>query len=211
MIHTFQKKKEELQSPILALLFFVFEAVIWITMLGPFALFGLHRGNLKIRHLEIYLVLSTLLFTSLILGGFQSVAVGWIAVFLGAARIFQIIALNSMTLLFGSGLLAPEVTGQTRSRWHFVAILFSIIDGLLIFGFLFWFLNQQYAILNIRSDQWIDHFYFSMVTMISVGYGDIVPVTPLGKVLALSEAVFGIFLFVFLVNSALTRYQRHTE
>jgi hypothetical protein len=116
-----------------------------------------------------------------------------------------------MTLLFGSGLLAPEVTSQTRSRWHFVAILFSIVDGLLIYGFLFWFLNQQYAILNIRSDQWIDHFYFSMVTMISVGYGDIVPVTPLGKVLALSEAVFGIFLFVFLVNSALTRYQRHSE
>jgi hypothetical protein len=45
-----------------------------------------------------------------------------------------------------------------------------------------------------------DPFYFSLVTMTTVGYGDIVPIGNWGKMIACSEIVFGLAMFGVLVG-----------
>ncbi len=206
-----QKKTHEYHSLVLALLFVFFDSVIHATMLLPFRLVKLGRHNLQIRHLEIYLGITTTAIVGLILLSFNREVVGWLLVGLGVLRILQIISLNAMTLLFGQGLLSPEVHDRDRTRWHFVAILFSVADLLLLYGFFNFFFNRLYRILNIPAERFFDHFYYSMTTMTTVGYGDIFPITLLGKALALSEIFMGVFLFVFLVNAAMSRFQRHLE
>jgi voltage-gated potassium channel Kch len=43
--------------------------------------------------------------------------------------------------------------------------------------------------------------YFSFVTLTTLGYGDISPVTPIAKVLVILEAVVGMFYIAIIVAS----------
>lgn len=211
MIHKFHGKTKEYSSVVLALVFITLEGVVQLTMLSIFRLFGLNRQNLHIRHLETYLVVTTALIIGLIVASFHWQLAGWILVGLGAIRILQIVALNSMTLMFGLRLLSPAVPEIDRARWHFIALTLSVFDVLLIYGFVYYFFNGLYGILSVDPARFFDHFYFSMVTITTVGYGDVVPVTALGKGIALSETFMGIFLFAFLVNAVVHRFQRHID
>ncbi len=55
------------------------------------------------------------------------------------------------------------------------------------------FLNQGV------SEQATDYIYFSFVTMLTVGYGDFVPVTDFGRMLVIIQALFGQILLVVLI------------
>ena len=59
------------------------------------------------------------------------------------------------------------------------------------------------AALFARVEGWgfLDAFYFSVVSMSTVGYGDLTPQTPLGKMLAIGFLVIGIGVFVLTVSS----------
>ncbi len=210
-LNTLKKLQQEYQSLFLAGLFVVLDFVVNVTMLWFLRPWGLHRGNLRIRHLEMYLVVTTMVLLLLIMIGIEWTPGGWLMVLTGSLRIFQVISLNAMTLLFNYRLLCPEVQERDRTRWHFVAIFFSVIDVLIIYAFLNYFFNRLYGILNIRPEGFFDHFYYSMMTLMTVGYGDIVPITSLGKFLAISETFMGVFLFVFLVNAAMGRLQKHSD
>jgi voltage-gated potassium channel Kch len=44
-------------------------------------------------------------------------------------------------------------------------------------------------------------FYFSAITITTVGYGDIVPVTPLARTLVASEAILGVVVAGLFLNA----------
>ena len=211
MLKQILERAREHHSLVLGVLQTLFAGIIRLTLLLPFRAFGIPREGLRIRHLETYLLATTLLILSLLLLSTGWIAAGWVLVAVGGLRILQIISLNAMSLLFGLRLLSSGVSEKERARWHFVAILFSVFDVLMIYGFLYWFFNRLYGILNIYPESFFDHFYYAMITLMTVGYGDIVPIHPLGKFLAMSEAFMGVFLFVFLVNAAMGRLLRHSE
>lgn len=48
-------------------------------------------------------------------------------------------------------------------------------------------------------------FYFSVTTLATVGYGDIVPVSPLARALAVTEILLGL-IYVVLVLSVIASY-----
>lgn len=49
----------------------------------------------------------------------------------------------------------------------------------------------------------LDYFYFSLSTISTVGYGDIRPVSPLAKILSMSEALMGTISFALIVGSVM--------
>jgi hypothetical protein len=53
----------------------------------------------------------------------------------------------------------------------------------------------------IEGWRWIDAFYFSIVSLTTVGYGDITPKTDLGKLLTVAFLLIGIGLMAGLINN----------
>lgn len=63
----------------------------------------------------------------------------------------------------------------------------------------------------VESLRWIDSFYFSTITLTTIGYGDIAPQTDIGKLFTMFYAVLGIgiigALANFLLKNAVIRRQ----
>jgi hypothetical protein len=59
-----------------------------------------------------------------------------------------------------------------------------------------------------RADlTWTDVVFFSFMTLTTVGYGDITPVSPEARLVALCEAVAGVFFLAFLVARLVALYR----
>jgi Ion channel len=50
-----------------------------------------------------------------------------------------------------------------------------------------------------RINNWLDSFYFTMINLTTVGFGDIVPTTQWGKWLAIANSLIGVAAFGFLI------------
>jgi len=92
-----------------------------------------------------------------------------------------------------------------------INIITGSIALYLILGFiwaiLYTFLVQlePEAIRGLEAENWINALstmtYFSFVTLTTLGYGDMSPVTPIAQVLVILEAVTGMFYFAIVVAS----------
>lgn len=78
----------------------------------------------------------------------------------------------------------------------------KIVTGLLIilgiyisFGAVFYHLIEKW--------QWVDSFYFTVITLSTVGYGDFSPQTTAGKLFTMPYVFIGIGLFIAVANSLL--------
>ncbi len=77
-----------------------------------------------------------------------------------------------------------------------------------IFGCLFAVLDSNGALAYDQVQNWINGFYFSAVTFLTIGYGDIVPSVPLTKVLAPVEGMIGLFLMSYFTVSVVRKTLR---
>jgi voltage-gated potassium channel Kch len=71
-----------------------------------------------------------------------------------------------------------------------------------LFVFVFLIAIVQAAVFTVLEDwAFLDGFYFAIVTMATVGYGDFAPTTPTGKLAAIVFMLGGIGVFVLAVTS----------
>jgi voltage-gated potassium channel len=56
---------------------------------------------------------------------------------------------------------------------------------------------------------WIDSLYFTIITLATIGYGDLVPTTPVGKLVTVIFVIIGVGIFLGFLNKMMeTRVER---
>jgi voltage-gated potassium channel Kch len=101
------------------------------------------------------------------------------------------------TILYVATLIfVSDIFARPRSYRRSVLLLyFNYLEIVLSFAVIYGGLN----LLNSNANSIVDYIYFSFVTSATIGYGDIYPVTDLGKlVVGFQSIVFLIFIVLFL-------------
>ncbi len=93
----------------------------------------------------------------------------------------MVIGLVAVTRALIRGLRALAADPESRG-------LLSLVTGLIGGGAVFYHLVEELS--------WLDSFYFTIVTLTTVGYGDISPTTAAGKLFTMAYLLIGIGLLV---------------
>ncbi|KAF5437763.1 Ion channel [Candidatus Methanophagaceae archaeon] len=52
---------------------------------------------------------------------------------------------------------------------------------------------------------WVDSLYFTVITLATVGYGDLTPTTPVGKLVTVIFVIAGVGIFLAFINKVMER------
>ena len=103
------------------------------------------------------------------------------------------------TILFGTALLAVilwqvyksgPVTGH-RVRGAIAGYLLLAVIFSLIYSFIYYFNPNSFNFATASNISKQDFFYFSVVSLTTLGFGDITPITPLARTFVMVEAFIG--------------------
>jgi voltage-gated potassium channel len=121
------------------------------------------------------------------------------------------------TFLLDTGLLFEEFFGRIR---HLVAPAFAFFTfyslGVIVFAAIYRIVDRygavHFVIDGVRRDiTFAESLYFSVVTMSTVGYGDIVPASDAIRVIVVLQIMLGVVLLLFGVSEIInySRERRH--
>ena len=91
-----------------------------------------------------------------------------------------------------------------------MGILLSLLIGaavVVIFGSVMIFLVES-GHPNSQIDSWLDAVWWTVATVTTVGYGDIVPVTDVGRVIAIFYMFFGVTVLGIALSVLATNYYK---
>ncbi|MBF0458631.1 MAG: ion transporter [Nitrospirae bacterium] len=68
--------------------------------------------------------------------------------------------------------------------------------------------KDAYIVAHTSNNRLVDFFYFNIVTMATVGYGDITPVSAFAKLLTIFEIIFSLLVLATVVMLLVARFQK---
>jgi len=92
---------------------------------------------------------------------------------------------------------------------HFLDTLWRI--RVIISGLLAWLVLDALAIAYFEKMPFADALYFVFVTGLTIGYGDIAPVTPMGRVVAVLTGLLGMLITGLIVAVAVFSLKKTME
>ena len=92
--------------------------------------------------------------------------------------------------------------GRSALRWSFWTAVITVA-----YGFLYQLVDVDYG----DHETWLSPFYFSLVTLTTLGYGDVLPASLWGQVAAMSEVVVGYLMLGGLISIFATKMARRAE
>lgn len=126
---------------------------------------------------------------------------------LGSVLFLRILRVFKLYRFFNKYLDNDTVKKEVASRILITKMIFTLTAMLFISsGLIYTFegpVNQNIATFD-------DALYFSLVTVTTVGFGDITPVSKAGRFVVMAVVLFGIFLIPVYLASLLKAYMSHT-
>ena len=132
-----------------------------------------------------------------------------VAAWLGHPRLSQLIlgAWTVIGLFAAAAALRFSMRGTRVDAEHLFAALSAYLLAGIYFGLLFWSLEQiQPGTVSVNNFSRTGAIYYSFVTLATIGYGDIVPLTDIARGLAIIEGVGGQLFLAILVARLLSLY-----
>jgi len=106
------------------------------------------------------------------------------------------------------------LVGIVRSKEVDTDVIFSAVAVYVLFGFcgailaavIMFFVPTAFSLNSTYSSQFHQFLYFSFVTITTTGYGDILPITPLARTLAIFLALFGQLYLTVIIGILIGKY-----
>lgn len=110
----------------------------------------------------------------------------------------------------GDGTL--KILSRSLHKLNFRDLIESGLIIVIAFATVFYSFNNLYPHTFSSKLTILDSLYFSLITVSTVGYGDITPVSTLAKLLVMSEILFGLLYILFIISVFLSVFiKRQSE
>lgn len=96
----------------------------------------------------------------------------------------------------------------TRKRFEFIFLGYMLLGVTFSFGTVFYIL--EYGV-NENLGSYLDAIYWAFVTISTVGYGDIFPVTDTGKIISMFGIIIGIAMISFVTSVMVTAFSERFD
>ncbi|MEA1879470.1 MAG: NAD-binding protein [Campylobacterota bacterium] len=95
-----------------------------------------------------------------------------------------------------------------KKRFEFIFLGYMLFAITFTLGSIFYLLEFG---INDKIDSYLDAIYWALVTISTVGYGDISPVTDMGKILSMFGIVFGIAMISFVTSVMVSAFSERFD
>lgn len=151
------------------------------------------------RYLTVWIALEVLLLASFALGFALGFAVpDGVAAALAVIRIVDILQAVVNLMVFDQ-LRTPQTLIISSAVRTLVLSMINYLELIVCFAVLYESMPQQLA----GANDWTDALYFSVVTQLTIGYGDVTPIGP-AKAVAAVQALFTFAFTVLLLGRIIT-------
>ncbi|MDP4146977.1 MAG: ion channel [Bacillota bacterium] len=127
-------------------------------------------------------------------------------IYLMIFRLWEIFIINIWLFIFRQGASKVEHTEKSENNLRlFILLLIQYFTMMLIFSLInkaiFSLNNNSFMVNRLTTNNAITWIYYSVVTITTVGYGDITPVSNIAKMSSISEILFGMFFVLLFITN----------
>jgi hypothetical protein len=127
-------------------------------------------------------------------------------------RVVEFLVVYSRNFIFNRGRIFSEFTDPKRmGQWLILMFSFNIIQIILIFAIWYRAISFWAPESFSRALSILDSLYFSVVTFLTVGYGDIIPKSDLAKGLVILQLILTFYTIVIVINGVISIHFRKSD
>lgn len=127
-------------------------------------------------------------------------------------RVIEFLVVYSRNFIFNRGRIFSEFTDiKRRGQWLILMFTFNIIQIVLVFSIWYRMISTWAPSSFSHSLSILDSLYFSIVTFLTVGYGDMIPISDLAKGLVVLQLILTFYTIVIVINGVISIHFRRGE
>lgn len=120
-------------------------------------------------------------------------------------RLLEFMTVSSRNFIFNKGRIFTEFRNtQHQGEWILLMFMLNVTQLTVIFAVWYRFISLYNPEAFSKSLEVMDSFYFSVVTLLTVGYGDIIPISNMAKALVIIQSALTFYIFVVVVNGLIS-------
>lgn len=120
-------------------------------------------------------------------------------------RIVEFLIVYSRNFILNKGRIFTDFkTPERRGQWLILMFSFNIIQVVLVFAIWYRLISFWEPASFSRALSILDSMYFSIVTLLTVGYGDITPLSSGAKGLVVAQLILTFYTVVIVINGVVS-------
>jgi len=122
-----------------------------------------------------------------------------------AQRIIEFVMVYSRNFIFNHGRVFSDFKDhKERGQWLLLMFTFNIFQIVIIFAIWYRLISILDPSSFSQSLNILNSVYFSIITFLTVGYGDIIPLTQLSKAIVMTQSVLTFYILVIVINGLIS-------